>query len=207
MCLNRYYVAEGVRRYSIETWKQVFGEQGKQVVVKYAASICQYYIKQSQADNHAVREAACHCIGELCTKVVTVEGHQQEAKEALREHIKPLLDTLVDCFKDESWPVRDSACIACGSFVAVFPSESQESFEELCSLWIAHLSDNIFSVRHNSALALATVYEGAEIYRATLLERLSAYIKEHIYKAKTDQAEKSETLKSLCNETQFGVAK
>jgi len=26
MCLNRYYVAEGVRNYSIETWRQVFGE-------------------------------------------------------------------------------------------------------------------------------------------------------------------------------------
>ena len=206
MCLNRYYVAEGVRRYSIETWKQVFGEQGKQVVVKYATAVCQYYISQSQADNHAVREAACHCIGELCTKVVS-QGEPEEAKNALREHIRPLLDTLVDCFKDESWPVRDSACIACGSFVATFPEESEPKFEELCQLWIAHLSDNIFSVRQNSAVALAKVYEGASMYRPILFERFEKYIREHIYKAKTDQAEKSETLKSLTNETQFGVAK
>jgi len=74
-------------------------------------------------------------------------------------------------------------------------------------LWIAHLSDNIFSVRQNSAVALARVYEGASMYRPILFERFEKYIREHIYKAKTDQAEKSETLKSLTNETQFGVAK
>ena len=32
MCLNRYYVAEGVRNYSIETWRQVFGDAGKAIV-------------------------------------------------------------------------------------------------------------------------------------------------------------------------------
>ena len=32
MCLNRYYVAEGVRNYSNETWKLVFGDQGKAIV-------------------------------------------------------------------------------------------------------------------------------------------------------------------------------
>lgn len=69
MCLNRYYVAEGVRIYSIETWKRAFGEKGKQIVALYAKEVSEFYISQSQADNHAVREAACHCIAELCTKV------------------------------------------------------------------------------------------------------------------------------------------
>ena len=47
MCLNRYYVAEGVRVYSIETWRKVFGDQGKQIVSKYADDISAYYISQS----------------------------------------------------------------------------------------------------------------------------------------------------------------
>ena len=144
MCLNRYYVAEGVRVYSNDTWRQVFGEEGKQVVCKYADEVSEFYISQSQADNHAVREAACHCISELCTKVAGVD---EQSKESFRKHIASLLETLVDCFKDESWPVRDAACIACGSFVSVFPEESQPKYEELCQIWIAHLSDNIFSVR------------------------------------------------------------
>jgi len=69
MCLNRYYVAEGVRIYSNETWRLVHGDQGRQLVCKYALEVSEFYIEQSQADNHAVREAACQCISELCTKV------------------------------------------------------------------------------------------------------------------------------------------
>ena len=34
-----------------------------------------------------------------------------------------LLLALVDCFKDESWPVRDAACGACGKCVGAFPEE------------------------------------------------------------------------------------
>ena len=47
MCLNRYYVAEGVRVYSIDTWRQVFGEEGKEVVCKYADEVSKFYIEQS----------------------------------------------------------------------------------------------------------------------------------------------------------------
>jgi hypothetical protein len=101
---------------------------------------------QSCADNHAVREAACHCIQELCTKVAQVID-----KDPFRKNIDKLLKCLVDCFKDESWPVRDVACIACAHFVATFPEESQEMFKELKPMWIAHLSDNINSVRDHSA--------------------------------------------------------
>ena len=36
MCINRYYVAEGVRVYSQETWRIVFGERSKQVICDYA---------------------------------------------------------------------------------------------------------------------------------------------------------------------------
>ena len=44
MCLNRYYVAEGVRVYSNDTWRQVFGEQGKQMVCRYADQVADFYI-------------------------------------------------------------------------------------------------------------------------------------------------------------------
>ena len=57
-----------------------------------------FYIVESQASNHAVREAACACIAELGTKV---------SPERLRTHIGSLVGALLDCFKDDSWPVRD----------------------------------------------------------------------------------------------------
>ena len=202
MCLNRYYVAEGVRVYSIETWRLTFGEKGRQTVCDYADQICQYYISQSEADNHAVREAACHCISELCTKVCSEEA----PKEVFRPHIDALLTALLDCFKDESWPVRDAACVACGFFVATFPKESESMFAELVEIWFAHLSDNIFSVRHHSAFALASIFKQAPMYQEILMERFTSHISTNIMKAKTDQQAASTKNSNLEDKTTFGVA-
>ena len=69
MCLNRYYVAEGVRIFSQKSWAQVAGSEGKTLIERYIAETVDYYISQSEAENHAVREAACACIAELGAKV------------------------------------------------------------------------------------------------------------------------------------------
>ena len=149
MCLNRYYMAEGVKLYSQETWRGVVGDKGILLVVQYSESIIDFYLLQARADNHAVREAACHCISEICSKIASSN------KEVIAPFVQPMLDGLIDCFKDMSWPVRDAACLACGQFVLIFPQESKPKLTELMKLWLAHLSDNINSVRENSAIALA----------------------------------------------------
>lgn len=97
MCC-RYYVAEGVRIYSQETWRQVTGTAGKQLVQKYISHTVDYYILATESDNHAVREAACACIAELASKI-----HPQ----TVQPHVERLLNTLLVCFQDDSWPVRD----------------------------------------------------------------------------------------------------
>lgn len=48
MCLNRYYVAEGVRTYSQESWKLVFGTTGRQRVAEHIAAVVPYYTSQSK---------------------------------------------------------------------------------------------------------------------------------------------------------------
>lgn len=57
-----------------------------------------YYIEATEADNHAVREAACACIAELALKI---------SRSAVRAHVPDLLHALTVCFSDDSWPVRD----------------------------------------------------------------------------------------------------
>ena len=107
-CLNRYYVAAGVRTYSQETWRSLILTSstdpnfGRLLVGKYASFIVDYYCKQATADNHAVREAACSCIAELAVKI---------EKKFICDFVGKLLDVLIACFKDESWPVRDAACV------------------------------------------------------------------------------------------------
>ncbi|XP_063591073.1 uncharacterized protein LOC134768277 [Penaeus indicus] len=130
LCLNRYYVAEGVRLHSQETWRQVAGSEGKALVEKYIDPVVAYYIEATEADNHAVREAACACIAELALKI---------ARSAVRAHVPDLLHALTVCFSDDSWPVRDAACVACGNFILCFPEESQGTLEVLYPLFFTNL--------------------------------------------------------------------
>jgi len=151
LCLNRYYLAEGVRIYSQETWKMVTALEeggGRQVVIDHIDSVVSYYITSTKADNHAVREAACQCIAELAAKIDS---------SVLGVHVDRLLDTLVDCFNDDSWPVRDMACVASGKFVLNYPKESERCRVQLESLFFENLHDSISSVRQGGALSIANL--------------------------------------------------
>jgi hypothetical protein len=197
MCLNRYYVAEGVRLYSQETWKLVLGDEGKDMVAYCIKEIVEFYMSQSNADNHAVREAACHCIAELASKIDA---------NVVQDCVPELLKVLVDCFKDESWPVRDAACIASGRFVLSCPKECENAIDvmaEFYKLWEQHLSDNIWSVREDSAVALGNV---ARAYGAPAEDKMISIIEKLLPLAVTKQAKESYTFGSLGNVTTFGVA-
>lgn len=160
ICLNRYYVAAGVRNQSQSLWQTLFPAEGdgQAAVVKNLGAFVEYFVQQADADNHAVREAACHCISELSLKLPT---------EPLRPYVLKMLNTLLECFDDDSWPVRDAACVATGKFVTAFPTESRVLCEEkLIPRWKAHLWDNIWSVRKNSAISIRRYLQayGEEVY-------------------------------------------
>jgi len=89
MCLNRFYLAQGVKLYSHDTWKIIFERKGNglQMVAKNAASICRYYVKMCDADNHVVREAACQAVAELAQKI----GTHEEYAELLAPFVPMLL--------------------------------------------------------------------------------------------------------------------
>lgn len=48
MCLNRYYVAEGVRVFSQETWRMLMGDSGRQQVAEHIDAVVPYYVGQSK---------------------------------------------------------------------------------------------------------------------------------------------------------------
>jgi hypothetical protein len=54
----------------------VMGGAGRTMVQRYLAETVAYYAAATQADNHAVREAACACIAELGNRrVIEVCGY------------------------------------------------------------------------------------------------------------------------------------
>lgn len=89
MCLNRFYLAQGVKLYSQDTWKMIFGSNEKHesliegeekedeglhssescrggggmgAVARNAAPLCRYYSRMCDADNHAVREVGKYLV-------------------------------------------------------------------------------------------------------------------------------------------------
>ena len=112
MCLNRFYLAQGVKLYSQETWRLVFGAHsphspdelhsseeekgggGMGAVARSAASLCRYYTKMCDADNHAVREAGCQGVAELAQKV----GSNPLYAEYLSPYVTMLLQVSISLY-------------------------------------------------------------------------------------------------------------
>lgn len=193
MCLNRYYVAEGVRLYAQQTWQLVMGTNGREAVAAHIKSVVEFYVAQSKANNHAVREAGCACIAELMEKV---------DKEAVGPYVPVLFKALVTCFKDMSWPVRDAACTAAGRCVLAYPEEMRPWAGEMLALWLAHLADNIPTVRENSAVALG---KALRVYGDEVLPQLLAAL-EALLPAAVQQHPESTKYSQLESVTRFGVA-
>lgn len=171
LCLNRYYIADGVKLYSQETWRMVFGDQGRKVVAKYAKEVTEYYAAMVAMDNHIVRESACFAIAELASKI---------DKEAIRPHIPGMLQTMLVCFDDDSWPVRDAASVSTGRFVKAHPDQSAELLESLFDRWFNNAHDPIWSVRENAAIALGDVMDSEHPLAQDAVNRVEAFINEHL---------------------------
>ncbi|KAG1695132.1 hypothetical protein DVH05_020774 [Phytophthora capsici] len=165
LCLNRYYIAERVQKYSQESWRMIVGTQGRELVAKYANEIVDYYVEMT---SHCVRESACQCIAELGTKVDPT---------AIRPHVGRLMQALLICFYDVSNLVRDVACLASAQLVLGFPEESRPFLDELYHLWIDHLSDDIWSVREDAAIALGNVIRA---YGQEALDRVVKITEEYL---------------------------
>ena len=111
MCFNRYCAAQGLRNYSLETWKELFPTSGRDLLAKHANSVMPFYCEQAQSQDRTSREAACNCISEVMTKVVP--GNP----EPFRTHIPVVTMALHKCLDDSVWSVRDSAAYALGHVV------------------------------------------------------------------------------------------
>ncbi|KAL3656788.1 hypothetical protein V7S43_018245 [Phytophthora oleae] len=173
LCLNRYYIAERVQKYSQESWQMIVGTQGRELVAKYANEIVDYYVEMT---SHCVRESACQCIAELGTKVDPT---------AIRPHVARLMQALLICFYDVSNLVRDAACLASAQLVLGFPEECRPFLDELYHLWIDHLSDDIWSVREDAAIALGNVIRA---YGQEALDRVVKITEEYLPLAKKQPA-------------------
>ena len=195
ICMNRYYVAEGVRSVTHAFWKELVGQNGVILVGKHIAAVVAYYCAQIVEKNHAVREAACNCIAELFKKM--------PQEETMKPYVTTLLDAADGACEDPSWPVRDVACLCVSHILRRFPdSISEEETSRGYARFLYQAEDAIPSVRSNAASALANF---ASISDATL-SKVLIDVKELLAKIHT-QPESTQSSTDLSNVTTFGVAK
>lgn len=204
MCLNRFYIAQGVKLYSQGTWRLVFGGTGEEAlrggggagaVARSAAPLCRYYAKMCDADNHAVREAACQGVAELAQKV----GQHPIYAEYLSPYVTMLLQALLMCFHDESWPVRDEACLACGTFCRAYAVECAPELPTLFSRWTEQLTDQIWSVREDAAVALG---DAITAYGPEMFQKVLATTRKGIPAARDQPPMSREEYKKLQNDAE-----
>jgi len=157
MCLNRFYLAQGVKLYSHETWRTVMQDQGLARVVAYLPAVCRYYTQAADADNHVVREAACQAMAELGVRLASSSSREYASR--LVPHVPTMLQSLIMCFYDESWPVRDEACLATALLCKAFPDACEPELATLWQRWSEQLNDQIWSVRQDAAVALGDALE------------------------------------------------
>ena len=182
LCLNRFYLAEGVKLYSQDTWKMILGDEGMDQVAANAGRVMRHYGKMCDADNHVVREAACLAVSELSVKL----GTNPKYKESLSPFVQGMLQSLIMCFYDESWPVRDSACLACGSFVKAYPTECLPELETLFERWLDNLTDQIWSVREDAAIALG---DAITAYGSVALSKVLPFVVSLVPAARSQPSE------------------
>ncbi|XP_075723565.1 uncharacterized protein LOC119166824 isoform X2 [Rhipicephalus microplus] len=105
------------------------------------------------------------------------------AQDVVRPHVSRLFQTLLVCFRDPSWAVRDAACLACGNFMLCYPEESKASLKTVYPLFFNNLQDCIPSVRQGAAAALANVVraygqEAFEVVKPKITEGLAGVAKQ-----------------------------
>ncbi|GMI12834.1 hypothetical protein TrRE_jg10611 [Triparma retinervis] len=181
MSLNRFYLAEGVRLYSQETWKRMV-PNGKEVLEKHLPKVIRHYVKALDEDNHVVRESAALAIGEIVEKI---------SQEKVDPHLQLITESVKAAFYDESWPVRDRACV-CLSLIGKRWGVEDEVWELIKN----NLKDQIWSVRENAAWGMVQCLEK----RPEKLESLILHFKKDVGSAKAEPKRTKKDVEQQAND-------
>jgi len=140
-----------------------------------------------------ITQAACQAVAELAYKI----GSHPTYADYLSPYVPMLLQGLLMCFHDESWPVRDEACLACGIFCRAYPEECRPDLKTLFERWTEQLTDQIWSVRENAAVALG---DAIVAYGQPMFDEVLAVVKKNLPTARDQPAMTREEYKRRQND-------
>ena len=142
ICMNRFYVADGVRNLTQEIWALVMLDRGREYIEMTITEVVDYYVVSTLGPNHMVIEAALAAIAELTAKINIV---------CVRPYAIQLFQASLTCLRSESWPVRDAACLSTASVVRHHPivlsylgDDDNTCIDRLLDIFFVHLQDSIW---------------------------------------------------------------
>ena len=152
LCFNRYYDAEGVRLFNMESWTKITEGEGKSIVSKLIKQVLHYYFERAKSENENDREASYHCISEILIKI---------DKKLILPHLPSIKEILLLGLKDDVWNVKESSSYCCGRFFTSFPQASKDENFDLIDQLSILLGDTFPSVRLNAAISLSQFLESS----------------------------------------------
>ena len=147
LCLNRYTMAEGLRNYTLGTWKRVVLNDGPRLVSLFLRqTVLPFYLDCIESHNATTRETASYCLGELVQKIPKARGdgggddsddddddeddpkkgsngpnNDDHGRKSPRKPRKSVVVTIEEALRrlarDGSWPVRDASMSSLSLFV------------------------------------------------------------------------------------------
>jgi len=142
ICMNRFYVADGVRNLTQEIWALVMLDRGREYIEMAITEVVDYYVVSTLGPNHMVIEAALAAIAELTAKINQV---------CVRPYAMQLFQACFTCLRSESWPVRDAACLSTASVARHHPvvlnylgNDDNVCIDRLLDIFFVHLQDSIW---------------------------------------------------------------
>ena len=148
ICLNRYFSAEGVKRQAQRAWVDICGQEGRALLSQHIEATVAYYRGCTEAESQPVREAACHCLAEVASKL---------DPEAVSPHLASILQSLTSLTSDPCWPVRDAASLATSILAKSHPASCQSEVDTLLGIYLSNLRHGMAPVRQGAATCLANI--------------------------------------------------
>jgi len=196
MCLNRHYLADGVKQFSIATWQQIISKDvGLGLVATHIGGVVVHYLRTLDVDNHVIRESACDAVLEV--RGGGGEAQRGEAGERLAK---------------SDWPIARGAMMhvplvppfPCSQPVASQLSSSLSSSEQHKGALLPHIPlllngltvcffDESWPVRDRAGVAVGrfiTAYPGEcrAFVDSVMYERFVEQIKDPIWSVRSNGA-------------------
>ena len=162
ICLNRYLPVDGVKKISLQLWKDIVDMNGVSIIKSnYNDFLTAYVNELLNKQGEIEKEAACRCIQELIMKVYDDALH----KDIVKEHYMNMINAVIKCCRSPNCNLRETAFIALsyvyGNIYQHLTSDNERDLyvNEVNILIKQHCFDNIIEVRDACAFALRVYIE------------------------------------------------